>query len=214
MVSILAKRSIMICFSDNTSIDGHRVRFVLAEKGIQYEVELIDPSNPPEELLTINPYYSLPTLVDRELVLYDPQVIIEYLDERFPHPPLMPVDPISRAKARLAIQRILTDTYVYLPDLADSSERKVFKARKGLRDALVASTELFAYKPFFLSDEFSIMDATIAPLLWRLPFYGIDLPPQSRAIEEYAARIFARPGFRLSLTEEEREMRNYLPGTA
>lgn len=208
MVSIQAKRSIMLCFSDKTSIDGHRVRFVLAEKGIQHEVELIDANNPPEDLVAINPYYSLPTLIDRDLVLYDPQVIIEYLDERFPHPPLMPVDPISRAKARLTIQRILIDTYVYLADLADGSDRKVSKAKKGLRDSLIASTELFAYKPYFMSDDFSVMDATMAPLLWRLPYFGIDLPSQCKVIEEYGERIFSRPGFQESLTEEEREMRD------
>lgn len=208
MVSIQAKRSIMLCFSDKTSIDGHRVRFVLAEKGIQHEVELIDPDNPPEDLVAINPYYALPTLIDRDLVLYDPQVIIEYLDERFPHPPLMPVDPISRAKARLAIQRILIDTYSYLPDLADGSDRKASRAKKGLRDSLIASTELFAYKPYFMSDDFSVMDATMAPLLWRLPYFGIELPAQSKVIEEYGERIFSRAGFQESLTEEEREMRD------
>jgi RNA polymerase-associated protein len=207
MVSIATKRSVMICFSEPTAIDGHRVRFVLAEKGIQHEIELIDAANPPEELLALNPYFSLPTLLDRDLVLYDPQVIIEYLDERFPHPPLMPVDPVSRAHARLTVQRIISDLYCFIPELEDSSDRKASKARKGLRDVLTSSVELFTLKRFFLQDEFSVMDATIAPLLWRLPSYGVELPPQARPIEEYAARIFSRPGFQASLTEDERELR-------
>lgn len=208
MVSIATKRSVMICFSESTSINGHRVRFVLAEKGIQHEVELVDGANPPEELLELNPYFSLPTLLDRDLVLYDPQVIIEYLDERFPHPPLMPVDPVARAHARITVQRIISDLYCFVPELEDSTERKAAKARKGLRDLLVSSIELFTLKRFFLQDEFSVMDATIAPLLWRLPMYGIELPAQARGIDEYAAQIFARPGFQASLTEDEREMRS------
>jgi RNA polymerase-associated protein len=148
----------------------------------------------------------VPTLVDRELVLYDPRTIMEYLDERFPHPPLMPVDPVSRARARLALYRIEKDWYQQLPALESKSEKVYTKARKILRDSLTSSAEVFGAKPFFLSDEFSLVDATIIPVLWRLKHYRIELPRQAKAVMQYAERMYARESFKASLTDAEREM--------
>jgi RNA polymerase-associated protein len=146
--------------------------------------------------------------VDRGLVLYDARVIMEYLDERFPHPPLMAVDPVARAHARLATCRIDQDWYALIDELDGRSERQAEKARKRLRESLIASSDLFAARPFFLSDEFSLVDCSVAPVLWRLERWGIDLPPVSgKPINKYAERIFRRDSFRASLTEIEREMR-------
>jgi len=206
MAVIANRRSVMTLFSDATCPQSHRVRMVLAEKGITVEIVNIEPGHLPEDLIDLNPYQSVPTLVDRELVLYDPQVVMEYLDERFPHPPLMPVDPVSRARSRLALYRIEKDWYSLIDDMESGNEKLVTKARKALRDSLAASAEVFSAKPFFLSDEFSLVDATIAPVLWRLKYYGIDLPAQARAVKEYAQRMFARESFRASLTEAEKEM--------
>ena len=206
MAVIANRRSVMTLFSDATCPQSHRVRMVLAEKGITVEIVNIDPDNLPEDLIDLNPYQSVPTLVDRELVLYDPQVVTEYLDERFPHPPLMPVDPVSRARSRLALFRIEKDWYSLIRDLDSKNDKLVPKARKTLRDSLASSAEVFSAKPYFLSDEFSLVDAAIAPVLWRLKYYNIDLPPQARAVNEYAERIFARDSFKASLTEAEKEM--------
>ncbi len=206
MAVIANRRSVMTLFSDASCPQSHRVRMVLAEKGITVEIVNIEPGNLPEDLIDLNPYQSVPTLVDRELVLYDPQVVTEYLDERFPHPPLMPVDPVSRARSRLALYRIEKDWYSLIADLDSRNDKLVAKARKMLRDSLTASAEVFSAKPYFLSDEFSLVDATIAPVLWRLKHYNIELPAQAKAVREYAERMFARESFKASLTEAEKEM--------
>ena len=206
MAVIANRRSVMTLFSNASCPHSHRVRMVLAEKGMNVEVVNVDPDNLPEDLIDLNPYQSVPTLIDRELVLYDPQVITEYLDERFPHPPLMPVDPVSRARSRLALYRIQKDWYSLLVDLDSGTEKTASKARKTLRDSLASSAEVFAAKPFFLSDDFSLVDATIAPVLWRLKHYRIELPAQARPVLEYAERLFERESFQTSLTETEREM--------
>ncbi|MEM9057290.1 MAG: glutathione binding-like protein, partial [Pseudomonadota bacterium] len=149
--------------------------------------------------------------VDRDLVLYDSRVIVEYLDERFPHPPLMPVDPVTRAQFRLALYRIEKDWYgesEVLDAASDKDRKQTAKARKVLRESLLAAAEVFDAKEFFLSDEFSLVDASIAPILWRLPFYGVELPAQAEPIVKYAERLFERPSFRKSLTELEQEMRD------
>ena len=207
MAVIANRRSVMTLFSDATCPQSHRVRMVLAEKGITVEIVNIDPGNLPEDLIDLNPYQSVPTLIDRELVLYDPQVIMEYLDERFPHPPLMPVDPVSRARSRLALYRIQRDWYSLLGEF-DKGEKAAAKARKTLRDSLAASAEVFSAKPFFLSDEFSLVDASVAPILWRLDHYRIELPTQAKPVLQYADRLFKRDSFKASLTEAEREMRD------
>jgi stringent starvation protein A len=198
----------MTLFSAPDEPHSHRTRIVLAEKGVEIDVIDVVPGRYPEDLLDRNPYHSLPTLVDRDLVLYDSRVIIEYLDERFPHPPLMPVDPVTRAQFRLALYRIERDWYSLARQIDQEPDKKqTVKLKKILRDTILQSTELFKVKPYFLSDEFSLVDATIAPILWRLPYYEIDLAPQAQPIERYAQLIFSRPAFRESLSEREQEMR-------
>lgn len=208
MAVIANRRSVMTLFSKPTCIHSHRTRLVLAEKNINIEIASVEGPELPEDLMDLNPYHTVPTLVDRDLVLYDSRVIIEYLDERFPHPPLMPVDPVTRAQFRLALFRIETDWYQFAEQFDFDGERKLpAKSRKMLRESILASVELFAAKQFFLSDEFSLVDCSIAPILWRLPVYGIDLGSQCEAIEEYMKRVFERRSFRESLTELEQEMR-------
>jgi RNA polymerase-associated protein len=182
---------------------------VLAEKNIAIELVNVDLARPPEDLLDLNPYHSVPTLVDRDLVLYDSRVIIEYLDERFPHPPLMPIDPVTRAQFRVALYRVERDWYALARDIEAEPEGKVAdQSRKILAEAICASAEVFKAKPFFLSDEFSLVDASIAPILWRLQAFGIELPVQAQPIVKYMNAIFARSTFRSCLTEAERSMRH------
>ncbi len=201
------KRSVMTLFSSATCVYCHRVRFVLAEKGIAADIHTVDMDQQPEDLADLNPYGTLPTLVDRDLSLYDTRIIVEYLDERFPHPPLMPVDPVSRAKARLALFRIEQDWYGLLADLDGGNKAASDKARKALTESLIASDELFQLAEYFLSEEFSVMDCALGPLLWRLPRYGVDLGDQAPGLTEYARRLFRRESFQQSLSDAERTMR-------
>jgi RNA polymerase-associated protein len=197
----------MNLYSTATSIYCHRTRIVLAEKDIAHESIIVDPRNLPEDLIDLNPYSSLPTLVDRDLVLYNSRVIMEYLEERFPHPPLMPVGPVARAQTRLALFRVENDWYPLAEIIETKGEKAAVKARKELMESIAASADVFSAMPYFLSEEFSLVDASIAPLLWRLPHYGIELPKAARAVLTYADRLFDREGFKLSLTEGEREFR-------
>lgn len=196
----------MTLFSTADDVWSHRTRIVLAEKSIQFDIIEVG-KDLPEDLMDLNPYSTVPTLVDRDLVLYDSRVIIEYLDERFPHPPLMPVDPVARAQFRLALVRIERDWYSLIQQLEDKDEAVRAKAHKVMRESVLGSADVFKAKPFFLSDEFSMVDATIAPVLWRLAKWGIDLPAQAQPIARYMSMIFARPAFRQSLSRAEREMR-------
>jgi len=208
MAVIANRRSVMTLFSRPTCIHSHRTRLVLAEKNINIDIASVDGPELPEDLMDLNPYHTMPTLVDRDLVLYDSRVIIEYLDERFPHPPLMPVDPVTRAQFRLALFRIETDWYQLAEQYEGDGDRKLSsKSRKMLRESILASVELFAAKQYFLSDDFSLVDSSIAPILWRLPIYGIDLGSQAEPIEAYMKRVFERRSFQESLTELEQEMR-------
>jgi len=208
MAVIANRRSVMTLFSKPTCIHSHRTRLVLAEKNINIDITDVDGPELPEDLLDLNPYHTVPTLVDRDLVLYDSRVIIEYLDERFPHPPLMPVDPVTRAQFRLALFRIEMDWYQLAEQFEADGERKLAtKSRKMLRDSILASVDLFSAKKYFLSDEFSLVDCSIAPILWRLPVYGIELGSQAEPIEMYMKRVFERRSFQDSLTELEQEMR-------
>lgn len=208
MAVIANRRSVMTLFSRPTDIHSHRARLVLAEKNINIEIANVAGPGLPEDLMDLNPYHSVPTLVDRDLTLYDSRVIIEYLDERFPHPPLMPVDPVTRAQFRLALFRIETDWYSIAEEADTSSDGKLgTKSRKLLRESILQSTELFDARRYFLSDEFSLVDCTIAPLLWRLPVYGVDLGRDAEPIEDYLNRVCARRSFQQSLTELEQEMR-------
>ena len=200
------RRSVMNLFTSPTCPYCHLARIVLAEKDITFETIEVDVTHPPEDLSELNPYNTVPTLIDRDLVLYDSRVIVEYLDERFPHPPLMPVDPVSRAKTRLALHRVEKDWFPLMHDILTKGEKPAAKSRKMLRESIISSNELFKALPFFLSEDYSLVDATIAPLLWRLPVLGIELPGEAKAVSDYAQRIFERDAFQLSLTEAEREM--------
>jgi RNA polymerase-associated protein len=188
---------------------SHRVRIVLAEKGVSVDILNVDPENPPEELLELNHYQSVPTLVDRDLVLYQSNIIMEYLDERFPHPPLLPVYPVARAKSRLMMYRIENDWYQLLNKALEGDETNKDAARKELRDNLISLAPIFASMPYFMSEEFSLVDCYLAPLLWRLPSLDIELPTQANAIKVYAKKLFQRESFQASLTEAERELRDH-----
>lgn len=206
MTAVVNRRSLMTFFSAQDCAHCHRVRIVLAEKDITVDIVDIDPDNKPEDLLYLNPYNTVPTLVDRSLVIYEPRIMKEYLDERFPHPPLMPVDPVSRARTRLALYRIERDWYTLVDDIV-AGGKTANKSRKMLRDAIVATAEVFAAKPYFLSDDFSLADCSVAPILWRLEHFGIELPESSKPVQHYMKTIFNRPSFIESLTEAESEMR-------
>jgi len=199
-------RTVLTLYSARDCIHCHRVRLVLAAKGVTYDLVPVDLDDPPEDLLDLNPYNSVPTLVDRDLVLYDTSVICEYLDERYPHPPLMPVDPLSRARLRLASVRIERD---WLPFVAQiqAGGRPAETARKRLREALLASLPLFKAAKFFLNPELSLADCALAPLIWRLPSLGVALPREAHIIIDYGERIFRNPGFTRSLTPDEKLLR-------
>lgn len=208
MTSVANRRSMMELYSGNTCIRSHQVRFVLAEKGILTEINNVDGSVVPEDLMALNPYVSLPTLIDRELILYDSRVIVEYLDERYPHPPLMPVSPVERAKLRLGLATIERDFIEPAVALDLVLGTRVENAhRKKLKSLLTSSADLFGIKPFFLSDVFTIVDCVIAPILWRLDLFGIELSGNQKSINSYRERVFSRVAFKESMTEDEEEMR-------
>jgi RNA polymerase-associated protein len=209
-MGVVAKRSSMTFFSDNTSQYSHRVRIVLAEKGVTVDLIEADAAHPPAELADLNPYNTLPTLVDRELVLYESKVMMEYLDERFPHPPLLPVYPVARAESRLYIHRIEKDWCSLVDSILHSrSENVIKKSTKELRESITGIAPIFAEKPFFMSDEFTLVDCCLAPILWRLPSLGIDIraSKQTKPLLAYMDSLFNRESFQESLTEQEREMR-------
>lgn len=207
MAQLANRRLAMTLFSGNTCPYCHMVRIVLAEKGINYDIYNVDLGDTPEDLKDLNPYNEVPTLVDRDLVLFHHQVIMEYLDERFPHPPLMPVDPVSRASNRMMLYRIERDWYRLANQLNDPKTASD-KVRKELRDSLISVSPIFDQKPFFLGDEFSLIDCSVTPLLWRLPSYGIELPGAAKPLIDYAERMFERESFKQSLTEGEKEMKD------
>jgi RNA polymerase-associated protein len=196
----------MTLFSDPTCPYCHRVRMVLAEKKINIDVIDVDAADLPEQVLEANPYATVPTLVDRDLRLYESQIIMEYLDERFPHPPLLPVDPVARANARLFMYRVDRDWYSLMGRIVHGDADASAAARDELRDSLTSSAAIFGAHPFFMSDEFSLVDCCVAPMLWRLPKLGVELPASAAQVTEYQARIFEWPSFRRSLSEAEREM--------
>lgn len=203
----LTKRSIMTLFSDPRSPNSHRVRLVAKEKDIPMDVVEVDPEDLPEDLLELNPYGSLPTLVDRELVLYDAQVIIEYLDERYPHPPLLAVDPITKARSRQQLRQIETEWYPLVETIVlNESKESVRRARRDLTERLVQMIPVFAHKPFFMSDDYTLVDASLAVLLWRLPSLGVELPKSAKAITDYSNRLMEREMFNESLSEDELDM--------
>jgi RNA polymerase-associated protein len=205
-MAIVAKRTIMSLYSDSDDVYSHQARIVLAEKGVNVEILHARQGELNNDLLTINPYSTIPTLIDRELVLYEVRIIIEYLDERFPHPPLLPVYPVARAEARKMMHRIEHDWYKLLLQIKQNSDDAP-TARRYLLDSLVSLEPIFADKHYFLSDEFSLLDCALAPLLWRLPQLGIDIPVKARALITYMQRLFKRDSFQISLTDAERQLR-------
>ncbi len=210
-MGVVTKRSSMLFYSDGYSQFSHRVRIVLAEKGVTVEIVDVDIYDKPEDLAALNPYNSLPTLVDRDLVLYEPNIMMEYLDERFPHPPLFPVYPVARAQSRLWMYRIDRDWSHLVEKLQaeDGTPAELEKARKELRESIISISPIFAEKPYFMSDEFTIVDCCVLPILWRLPEIGIRLPETkaTKPLLDYRQRLFARESIQASLSEQEREMR-------
>lgn len=207
MTAAIKGRSTMALYSSDRSIHCHRVRFVLAEKGIN--VDIIDITNDESasaDLAELNPYNETPTLVDRDLLLYNAGVINDYLDERYPHPPLMPVDPVSRARLRLIHHRVIRDWYPLAEEIENASAAKADKARAQLKEGIIAANELFQHSDFVLGDELSLVDCTLAPLFWRLPAYGIDLGKPGASVQGYIQRLISRRSFKVSLTRAEREM--------
>ena len=200
----------MTLYSDPSSAQSHRVRIVLGEKDLIFKVEEVLSGQNNEDLIALNPNNTTPTFVDRNLVLYESRVIMEYLDERFPHPPLMPVDPVIRAKTRMVLHYIEKDLYGLLDDVKSSGEKKSKAAKQKLKENLLLSLDFIQSKKFFLSDDFSIIDCSMAPILWRLPEYGIDLPKSAKPILKYADRLFQRDSFLENLSEQEEEIRNSL----
>ncbi len=209
-MGVVAKRSSMTFYSDGASHYSHRVRIVLGEKGVAVETIDVDSDNKPEDLAALNPYNTLPTLVDRDLVLYEADIMMEYLDERFPHPPLFPVYPVARAQSRLWIFRIQKDWCSLVDSIMAGSgtSSQVEKTRKNLRESLISIAPIFGEKPFFMSDEFTIVDCCVTPILWRLPVMGIELPKTktTKPLLDYRDRLFERESVMASLSEQEKEM--------
>ena len=209
-MGVVTKRSSMTFFSDSNCHYCHRVRIVLEEKGVSADLVESDSSNPPIEVREINPYGSLPTLIDRDLILYESKVIMEYLDERFPHPPLLPVYPVARAESRLFIYRIERDWCTLVDSILNSrSENVIKKATKELREGVLAISPIFSETPYFMSDEFTLVDCCLAPILWRLPHLGIDIKSTKKLkpLFDYMEKLFSRESFVEGLSEQEREMR-------
>lgn len=202
-MAIVAKRTIMTLYSENDGIHSHQVRMVLAEKGVN--VEVIEARQPDvlADLASINPYGTVPTLIDRDLVLYEARIIMEYLDERFPHPPLFPVYPVARAETRKMMYRIEHDWYRLLN--AIFQDNNADHAREALLANFVGLEPVFADKPWFLSEEFSVLDCVLAPLLWRFPKAGIEIPKTAKAFNAYLERLFAKPSFQASLSDIEKQ---------
>ncbi len=200
-------RNALTLFSSPDCVVCHRVRLVLAAKGVSYELVPVDTANPPEDLLDLNPYHSVPTLVDRDLVLYAASVVSEYLDERYPHPPLMPVDPLSRARLRLAMLTVEREWVPQVQAIQSGSRAAAEAGRKRLQELLINSLPVFKAARFFLNSEMSLADCAVAPIVFRLPTLGVVLPKEAKVIEDYGLRIFRNPGFLRSLTPEEKLLR-------
>ncbi len=204
-------RNTLTLFSSVDDVLCHRIRLVLAAKGVSYDLVPVDAQSPPEDLRVLNPYNSVPTLVERDLVLYAASVVSEYLDERYPHPPLMPIDPLSRARLRLAMLRIEHDWVPQVQQVQFGSKQQAEAARKRLKELLIAAVPLFKASKFFLNNEMSLADCAMAPIIWRLPALDVPLPKDGKVIEDYGNRIFRNPGFIRSLTLQEKNLRE-LPG--
>ena len=207
MVTLASRKTIMTLYSGQLCVRSHSCRIVLFEKEVECHIEYIDPDSYPEQLAELNPYGETPTMVDRELALYDPQIINEYLDERLPHPPLMPVDPVNRGRARLMMMRLKRDWLDLVRNVDGVGVSIDEQSRRVLRDGLISISPMFNEQPYMLGQEFGLVDCFMAPLLWRLPMYGINLPRQAKPISEYAIRLFERQSFVTGMSEAEHEIR-------
>lgn len=208
-MGVVAKRSSMTFYSGSEDHFSHRVRIVLAEKGVAVDILDVSADEHNAELADLNPYNSVPTLLDRDLVLYESKVMMEYLDERFPHPPLLPVYPVARAQSRLWMHRIEREWCPLVEQIQQGPKKDADKARKELRESLTGISPIFEDMPFFMSEEFTLVDCCIAPILWRLPALGVELPEKQVApLMGYMERVFARDAFKVALSESEREMRS------
>lgn len=197
----------MTLYSGTTDPYSHRCRFVLYEKGMDFEVIDVDVFNMPEDLAVMNPYNKVPVLVERDLILYEANIINEYIDERFPHPQLMPPDPVMRARARLFLHRFEQELFCHIDGLESNNAKASEKAREAVRSNLTQLAPIFGKQKFMLGDEFSMLDVAIAPLLWRLEHYGIQLDKEANPLMKYAERLFSRQGFIEALTPAEKAMR-------
>jgi len=207
MNTLATRRSIMTLYSGTDCVLSHASRIVLQEKDIECELVYTDPADTCQELADFNPYYETPTLVDRDLILYDAFIINEYLDERLPHPPLMPVDPVSRAKQRLMLMRLKRDWFGSI--FALQADKKDKAAYQVIRDGLISISPLFVEQDYAMGDEYTLVDVILAPLLWRLPSLNIILPKQAQVVDEYAERLFEREAFQNSLSDTERDLRGF-----
>jgi len=197
----------MTLYSGTTDPYSHRCRFVLFEKGMDFQVIDVDVFNKPEDLAVMNPYNTVPVLVERDLILYEANIINEYIDERFPHPQLMPPDPVMRARARLFLHRFENELFCHVAGLESSNAKVAEKARIAVRENLMQIAPVFAKQKFMLGDEFSMLDVAIAPLLWRLEHYGIQLDKEAAPLMKYAERLFSRPAYIEAMTPAEKAMR-------
>ncbi|TDI82356.1 MAG: glutathione S-transferase [Betaproteobacteria bacterium] len=197
----------MTLYSATTCPFSHRCRIVLFEKGMDFQIIDVDLYNKPEDLAVMNPYDQVPVLVERDLVLYESNIINEYVDDRFPHPQLMPADPGMRARARLFLHRFEQEIFCHINTVEQGSQKAADKARAEIRDNLTVIAPIFVKQKYMLGDEFSMLDVTIAPLLWRLDYYGIQLPKQAAPLLKFAERLFSRPPFIDALTASEKAMR-------
>ena len=207
-MGVVAKRSSMIFYSGNDDHFSHRVRIVLAEKGVTVDIVDVNDEKPPEELAELNPYNSVPTLLDRDLVLYESKVMMEYLDELIPHPPLLPVYPVARAQRRLCMHLVEREWFPLVNTIRTRTKKEPVKARKVLRESLIGISPIFEDMSFLMSDEFTLVDCCLAPILWRLPDLNIELPEkQVQPLMNYMTRVFEREAFQAALNEFEKEMR-------
>jgi Glutathione S-transferase len=206
VANITSRKSAMILFTSANCIMSHCVRLVVHEKGVPADIEYFDPNDPPEDLIELNPHGNSPTFIERDLVLFDARIIMEYLDERFPHPALHQMDPIARANARMRINRIDREWYPLLEEVQIHGDKKAAKAKKMLKESLMAAAPAFEATPYFCSEEYSLIDCAMAPFLWRLPSIGIEITSLGKGITAYANRLFSRKAFQDSLTREEKEL--------